>query len=150
MFCKITSQTKAILTKNNNYYRSKIYEGNKVLYSIDSPLKILQDNCLEGGASLAGRKKASQNILNSASKLPVPVDPNKGIYMFPSASKKNKLVIWLAYYQVHSYESRDDITYVLFSDGSGLFVPVSFGVFDRQFKRTSQVIAQLHKKYIFV
>lgn len=149
MLFSITRETKAIYLCDTGYYRSKIFEKNETFYSVRSPMRILDDDCLGHGSSLEGREKAVEKILKTRSKLPVPVNPDKGIYLFPTLSKRNKDCIWLSYYQIDDYDEVNDRTLVTFQDGTYLYVKVSEAVLDLQFKRTSQVIAQLNRDKIF-
>ncbi|MFD1036823.1 competence protein ComK [Virgibacillus byunsanensis] len=145
----ITQQTKAIMTKDSSYYKARILEGQTERYSIHKPEQILDNSCLLYGSTLHGRKEAVKEILKSSSKLPVPVIPDKGVYMLPSSSTKNKDCIWFSYYQIDFYEQRDAKTYVAFNDGTGIYANVSRSAFDSQFKRTSQIIAHQHRSIFF-
>lgn len=149
MLFKITRDTKAINLCDTGYYRSEIFENNETFYSVRSPLSLLDDGCISGGASLEGREVAVGKILNTRTKLPVPVDPDNGIYMLPTLSKRNKDCVWLSYYQIDKYEQVDERTLVVFKDGTNIYVKVSEAVLDLQFKRTSQVIAQLNSDRLF-
>lgn len=149
MLVKITRDTKAISLCDTGYYRSKIFEKDEKYYSVRSPIALLDDGCIAGGASLEGREVAVRKILNSRSKLPIPVDPENGIYMLPTLSKRNKDCVWLSYYQIDKYEQIDERTLIVFKDGSTIYAKVSEAVLDLQFKRTSQVIAQLNSDKLF-
>ncbi|GGB52056.1 competence protein [Virgibacillus dakarensis] len=141
----ITPQTKAILQKNSAYYRSRVLEIGRERSSIYRPEHILNHNCTINGATLSGRRAAVKHILKACSKLPIPVIPCKDVYMLPTASIKSRDCVWLSYYHVHYYEQRDNKTYVAFRDGSGLYVNASENAVDMQFKKASQVIAQMKR-----
>lgn len=146
---KITKQTKAIYSCETGYFRSKILEGGEELCSVRYPTTIIDASCIFYGSSLKGREEASEYILKTKSKLPVEVDPVEGIYFFPTLSKRNKDCVWLSYYQIDQFEQIDNRTLVKFKDGTTFFVKVSKSVFDLQFKRTSQLIAQLNRGKFF-
>jgi len=145
----ITKHTKAIYLHDTGYYRAKILDGEDELCSIETPTKIISENCISNGSTLEGREKAVKQILKTKSKLPVPVVPAKGIYMFPTLSKRNEHCIWLSYYQIDNYKQIDNRTLIQFKDGTGIYAKISEPVVDLQFKRTSQVIAQLNRPTIF-
>ncbi|OZU88401.1 competence protein [Virgibacillus indicus] len=146
----ISQKTKAIMAEEESgYYRAKILEGDTEKFSIHKPLQIIDNSCLVYGASLEGRKTSVKQILNSASKLPIPVNVNEGIYMMPTASTKNKDCVWLSYQHIHTYEQRDDKTYITFHDGTGIYINTSENAFDQQFKRTSQVIVHMNGSTLF-
>lgn len=146
----ISLKTKAIIPKESAYYRSLIIiEGGKEIHSIHSPEQIIDNSCLLYGSTLKGRKDAVKDVLKSASKLPVPVNPALGIFMMPTASTKNKDCVWLAYHHIDDYEQRDDKTYIAFYDGTGIYINTSVSTFDSQYKRTSQIIVHVNRGVLF-
>lgn len=145
----ITKQTKAIVTEESAYYRSIVLEGNKKHPSIHTAEKILDYSCTLFGASLAGRRKSIKTAFQITHKIPVPVNPQQGVYMMPTSSTKSRECVWLAYYHIDYYEQRGEKTYVTFMDGSGLFVDASVSSIDMQHKRASQIIAKQHRMTLF-
>lgn len=143
----ITTETKAIIAKDSSYYRSRILEQGEreARFSIYKAENIIDYSCIVYGASLEGRRNAVAQILKTRIKLPIPVSPVQNVYMFPTASTRKKDCVWLSYYHIDDYEQRDDKTYVAFHDGSGLYVNTSKGTLDAQFKKASQVIAQMNR-----
>lgn len=142
---EISNQTKVIKLCQNGYYNTEILAINGKVYSSYHPKKILELNCLKFGSSLAGRISLVKKVLSSNSKLPIPVGPDNGIFMFPTTSERNEACIWLSYFQIKQYEEREDMTYVYFIDGTGMYVAISYNQFDSQIKRTSIVIAEFFK-----
>ncbi|PAV31327.1 competence protein [Virgibacillus profundi] len=145
----ITQRTKAIMFDASAYYRSRILEVGEEKFSRHNPEQIIDNSCLVYGASLDGRKSPVKEILNSVSKLPVPVNVDKGIYMIPTASTKNKDCVWVSYQHILTYEQRGDQTYIAFRDGTGIYVNISEKAFDIQYKRTSQVIVHMNRGTLF-
>lgn len=145
----ITRATKAIIAKDSTYYRSLILEGSKEQHSLHRPEQILDNSCLIYSSTLGGRRTAAKKILRSTSKIPIPVSPEKGLYMLPTSSTKNKDCVWFSYYHIDFYEQRENKTYVAFNDGSGLYVNTSLSSFDLQYKRTSQVIVKQNHGLLF-
>jgi competence protein ComK len=145
----ISSDTKAIMRTASSYYRSKVLEGNEDKFSIKSPEQIIDNSCLLYGADLKGRKQAVRKILSTTSKLPVPISPTRGVFMFPTSSTKNKDCVWIAFHQVKFYEQRADRTYIGFFDDTGIYVNASENSIDAQYKRTSQVIVHYNRRILF-
>ncbi|MBY7144698.1 competence protein ComK [Virgibacillus sp. NKC19-3] len=145
----IEKQTKAIMTKNTTYYRTQILEGGKKRHSSYTLEHILDQSCIAFGSSLKGRKDAVKEILHSASKLPVPIDTDSGLYMLPTSSLKSNDCVWLAYHHIKFYEGRDDKTFIGFRDGTGIYVNASYNIIDMQHKRTSQLIIYFNREKIF-
>ena len=145
----ITPHTNALIKRHSSYYKTRILNGREEKHSIHKPEVILDQCCLAHGSTFAGRKAAAEKILKSKNKLPIPVIPQKGVYMFPTSSMKSCHCAWLSYYQIRYFEARDDKTYVKFHDGTHLFVNISERALDQQYKRTSQVIAVLNRPFFF-
>lgn len=145
----INCETKVITFKQNEYYNTLIIDGSKKKYSVHHPMKIFEYNCSEYGGSLSGGIEIVQKILKSKTKLPIPIMPLMGIFMFPTTSDRKANCAWLAYYQIKKYEERDKMTYVYFKDNTGMYFNISYKQFDSQFKRTSQVIAAYLKFNFF-
>ena len=146
----ITVDTKAIMHKDSNYYRTLILEGKEEKKSQATVLEILNRNCLDYGASFKGRRETSSYYLHSNNKLPIAVHPAKGIYFFPTASLTNKDCVWLAYHHIKRIIKSEDKTYVLFHDGTGIYINSSYYTVDNQKKRTSELIVQLNRDQLFV
>ncbi|GAB3789520.1 competence protein ComK [Virgibacillus kimchii] len=145
----ITYHTKAIIYKDSAYYHSRILEGDRERLVIHHPEKIIEQNCLVYSSALQLRKKEVKDILHSSSKLPIPICPEKGYFMIPTASTRKKDCVWLAYHHIQFYEQRDDKTYICFNDGTGIYVNISKNAFDMQYKRTSQVIVHYKRRLLF-
>lgn len=145
----ITRETKAIIPLDRNYSRSRIFEGRSKPSSIYTPLQIIDHNCIIHGASWKERQLGVKNILNSNTKLPVPVSPDEGIFMMPTAAVKSRQCIWISYHHVKEYEQIGDQIYVHFHDGTGIFAKTTTQRFDNQYKRTSQVIVHFNRHILF-
>jgi len=145
----INPNTKAIVGKESDYYHSWILERNRERLSIHKPEKIIEHNCLIYGFSMSLRRKSAMEILQSSSKLPIPISPEYGYYMFPTASPRKKDCVWIAFHHIQFYEERDNKTYIRFTDGTDLYVNISINAFDQQYKRMCQVIIRLNHGNLF-
>lgn len=124
-------------------YETKILDIDQERYSIDQSLVILNRSCLRFGSTLSGRKRAASLLLRTNSMLPIVIHPNFGLYMFPTSSEKNRHCVWFSFYAISTYDQKDKHTLVHFRDGTVLEAPVSWRVFDNQYKKTSHVIASM-------
>lgn len=145
----ISPETKAISWCESAYFQSVLLEKGRTVKSTYSPLKIIDFTCIINGSTLKGRNEAVKRILNAATKLPIPISPQRGIYMFPTAAAKSQQCIWLAFEHIKGYEERNGMTYIEFNDGTGLFTEASLNTIDSQYKRTSHLIVQLNRKILF-
>lgn len=145
----ITAKTKAIMNKESGYYRTLILEGREQRRSTYTCEEILNESCITYGADIVGRRKAAERYLKSSIKLPLSVHPAAGIYFFPTSSIQNKDCVWLAYHHIEEIKERDDKAFVLFEDGTGLYINSSVYTLDNQMKRTSELIVKLNKEFLF-
>ncbi|WP_158595142.1 competence protein ComK [Oceanobacillus piezotolerans] len=145
----ITEETKIIRKNDSAYYRSHIIETTKEEPSPYSPTQIINLNCKKYGSTLDGRKEVVSDILKSSSKLPIPVVPQRGIFMIPTASVTSEKCIWVSYHQIKDYDESDDKTIIFFQDGTSTFLNVTPNIFDNQFKRSSQVVVHFFRHTIF-
>jgi competence protein ComK len=150
----VTKDTKMIVEEESAYYRSCIIEENQTTentkgYSPYKPEQIIDYNCKQFGSTLSGRREVVGEILKSSSKIPIPINPQSGIYFIPTASTRNINCVWIAYHQIKQYKKSDEQTLVLFHDGTSELIPTTPSVFDRQYKRTSQVIVHFNRHTLF-
>lgn len=141
----INRKTQAILHMDSPYYRTKIYEENRVIYSKHHPLQIIDYSTTLNGSSVQGRSKTVKRILKSKSKLPIPVIPNLGMFLFPTTSVRNRDCVCLSYYHVKEFKQHGNKLAVILKDDKVLLLDISYNQFDLQIKRTSQVIAYFHR-----
>lgn len=146
----VNKNTKAIFSQGGaSPYRSQILDVSGTEFSVYNPYRIISNSCLLNLSSIEGRKTAVKHILGTSSKIPIPVNPKEGIYLFPTASIRSSDCAWFAFYQIESYVPHDGKTYVAFKDGTYAYADISFMAFDRQYKKTSHVIARFHQHIIF-
>lgn len=138
-----------LLREEHTFYQTRVLETGKTCYSEYKPRDILEAGCIQGGSTIEGRQAAAGKLLNTNRMIPIPVYPKRGIYMFPTTSNKSKQCIWLSYYHIHSYEERAAGTHIRFIDGTGMDILVSIYTIDKQYKKTSQVIAETLRHQYF-
>lgn len=141
----VSIHTKAILNKDNAYYKTRIYEKEQIWNHVHKAEYILEHNCIVNGSTIKGRRDFAKEVLNSPIKLPIALIPHFDVYMLPTSSPKSLECVWISYYHVEKYEQRDDKTYIYFRDGTGMYVDISASTFHNQMIRTAHLIAQLNK-----
>jgi len=144
----IHGKTQAIKSETKGIYKTKIIEENNIVRSHHKAITILEENCYAYGAGLQGRFGTVERILESRTKLPIPVEPILGFYFFPTTSKRNSDCIWLSYYHILRVGEMRNKSYICLRDNTVLHVKTSLNQLDKQIKRTSQVIAYYH--YLFL
>lgn len=141
----INRKTQAITGINSGYYRTKIYEVDRILYVTETPLSIIENSCISYGSSLTGRQAFVKQVVEVNSKLPIPIKPRFGLFFLPTKSYRNGTCIWFSYYHVNRYMEHNNKLIVILKNNKMISVDVSFNQFDLQMKRTSQVIAYFYQ-----
>ncbi|WP_085994071.1 competence protein ComK [Oceanobacillus senegalensis] len=152
-YYNVTKKTKLIRRNESAYYRSVIMEESvhepKEIYSYQKPEDIINYNCKRFGSTLKGRIEVVKDVLNTTSKVPIPIIPHQGIYIVPTASIKNKDCVWIAYHHIKDYTQIHDKTQVRFYDGTSTVVNTTKAIMDGQYKRASQVIVHFNRNFLF-
>ncbi|MEJ8778312.1 competence protein ComK [Pseudogracilibacillus sp. ICA-222130] len=142
----ISNKTKVIERIKEGQFHSRIIESDQVYYSIHSLEALLNNACLKLGTSLEGRIDFTKEILKSNNKIPIPIDPDQCVFMFPTRSVKSPLLSYISYYQVADFEPYEKNVKVIFKDDTTYIAPMTMKQFDIQLKRTSQLIAHFYYK----
>ncbi|MFD1852148.1 competence protein ComK [Oceanobacillus bengalensis] len=145
----VTKETKLLKYNESDYYKTTIFEKNEEKYSPFHPEIILDNTCRKEGTSLEGRTGVVKEILKSSSKLPIPLIIAEDVYMFPTASAKNKNCVWFSYYQIKKYEQYGEGTLVTFHDETFIYVDISINSFISQRRKTSEIIVYYNKPKLF-
>jgi competence protein ComK len=87
---EINNHTLALLPAYHPDYDAVAIEPDGELKIRKPPLAIIQQGCLEGGASYVGRRDAVKYLTGAKNKVPIPVNPHENIYAFPTHSPKPK------------------------------------------------------------
>lgn len=141
----VNEKTQAITSINSDYYRTKIYEENDIIYATEAPMTILEKSCLHYGSSFEGRREVAKQILNTNSKLPVAIKPFQGIFFLPTTSHRNEECVWFSYYHVENFVKSNSKLAVILNNNQVIHVNISYNQFDLQMKRTSQLIAYFYQ-----
>ncbi|KGX94079.1 hypothetical protein N781_01565 [Pontibacillus halophilus JSM 076056 = DSM 19796] len=145
----ITNQTMAVFPNYHPVYMSKILEKEQTVYCHQTPNEIMDASCIRHGSSFSGRRSAMEKMLHTNTKLPIPVDPTNGIYLFPTCSHKNSACIWIAFFHVEQFKELKETkgTSITFSNGSKVKITMSDFSMKRQMQLTGMAIAKLYKPY---
>ncbi|QSS99814.1 competence protein ComK [Pontibacillus sp. ALD_SL1] len=139
----INANTMGVFSNLHPTHLSKILEPNRVIYCTKTPKQIISESCLTGGSTFVGRQLAMEKILQTKSKLPIPVNPSEGTFMFPTMSPRNMYCGWISFYHVKQYEENkgEGGSKVVFTDESIMDIATSGYSIKRQMQLTGLAIA---------
>ncbi|RCW63395.1 competence protein ComK [Saliterribacillus persicus] len=131
-------------------YQSKIIEVKQEVFIEQTPLEILKHNALINGSSYEGRRESVKYILGFEQKIPIPINIEKNIYLFPTSSPNEMDCIWVssdAITEIKPVEVGEEIkTRILFKFGKTLDLKESNYLIRTQWERAGMCkIAMAHR-----
>ncbi|RSK28840.1 competence protein [Bacillus sp. HMF5848] len=143
----INEKTMIVLPTAHLHYQSIVWETNRILYVQKTPLQLIQQACIEGGADYAGRRISMIYHTNAKQKTPIPINPTLNIYAFPTESPNNFNCKWIFYNHVLSIERNQSATkstypsIIIFKNGQTLPITESLYLLDKQRQRTAMCMS---------
>ncbi|MDQ0254480.1 competence protein ComK [Evansella vedderi] len=105
---QINQNTMAILPVTHIDYYTIIFETNALFYVKKTTRELMRSACVRGGASFEGRQIAVTSKTGINRKMPIPINPDLGIYAFPTLSAKSFHCCWLFPAHIQSIEANPD------------------------------------------
>jgi competence protein ComK len=134
----ITSTTVALFPAYHHVYQTIIVDlSGKKIWSKKAAKEIINEACLDDGASYEGKIKAVRHALPYHRKTPLIINKDQHIYAFPTMSPNKYDCIWLFDLHILEISQTQDKTYITFINGSKLAVNCSIKVLNRQRERTA-------------
>ena len=119
---------------------TEIYEVDGTFISPFKPLEVIKKSCEFFGISYLERKEGTKRLIGISRKVPIIIDPQTSIYLFPTASPTEPHCIWISHEQVFSHERiEENSTLITFQNGLSVSIPISIKSFENQFFRTSML-----------
>lgn len=143
---QLNEKTMALIPAKHETAQTLVMETGGNFYVQESIESILEQACLDGGSSLEGRRKSVMHRIGAKHKVPIPICPIAGIYMFPTGAAKSIHCSWFSYQHILYIDPvvKDNVpkTKVRFSNDEITIVPVSYHIMETQLRRTAQCITQ--------
>ncbi|KIL46704.1 hypothetical protein KP77_28310 [Jeotgalibacillus alimentarius] len=139
---EINSSTMAIRCARHLEYQSMIMEPDRTCYSAHTPLKLINQACLDKGSSYSGRLESARHKLCIYNKIPVLVDQFEEIILFPTHSPSHIDNTWISidHYKKILPHSEKGKAIVQFINGERLTVNCSVSTFQRQYQRAATIL----------
>ncbi len=129
----------ALFPMYNPVYQSSILEYHQTVTREEKPFDIIKENCLHYGSSYHGRIASVQHHLNFKQKTPIPIQPTKEIYSFPTQSATSFDCIWLFFHAIKHIENRKHHSSITFTNGECVNIETSYYTIQKQYNRTGMV-----------
>lgn len=119
---------------------SKVTEGGEEFIVTMSPKGLINSSLLYYCSSLKGAIDGSRSILGNISMLPIMINPELDIFLFPSCSPNRPDCIWMSLYHVQrSEKSKPHQTRVDLSFGHSIVIDMKRSRFELKKQRAMQL-----------
>lgn len=100
----INEKTAVIMPAYNIDFESIVIETNDTKHVKKHPFRLIEENCLMNGASYDGRRRAIVYLTGFSRCVPIPINPKKDIFTFPTHSPKSDACSWIFYNHIDHIE----------------------------------------------
>ncbi|MCM3216382.1 competence protein ComK [Niallia taxi] len=144
---EISEKTLALIPAYNLEYGTIAMEGKEEYYVKKTPLELIKHAALIGGAEYDGRRSSMSFLTGIKRKVPIPINPRKNIYAFPTQSPSQMDCHWIFFSHVNLISAAASVTNkettVLFQNGQKLQLKASPHTLDKQMYRTWMCVKAL-------
>ncbi|WP_010677018.1 competence protein ComK [Bacillus timonensis] len=144
---EVNPHTMAILPVKEIEYSAIIKETHQIIYVMQTPFQIIRAACLEGGATYEGRRKAVTHLTGAIQKVPIPINPRRDIFAFPTHSPTTFECNWIFYHHVKTIvpartPNPTSQSIITFKNNHELPMNESHYILQKQYTRTAMCILQ--------
>ncbi|MDL4842469.1 competence protein ComK [Aquibacillus rhizosphaerae] len=145
----ITEHTMILSPAAHVDYQTIVLEHNRKLFVKKTPIQLIKKACLEGGSSYDGRRSAMIYLTSCRRKVPIPIDPNKDIFAFPTHSPSQYSCEWIFYNHIRLIRSsinsmsNNPVCMITFKNGQQLTTESSYYTIEKQMYRTAMCMLRL-------
>ena len=125
---------------------TKVITINSEFIINNSAKKIIDESCKFFGSSLSDRIKATNRLVNMASKTPIVVEESRNIIFFPLRSTREKNNIWISFNNLDKYEKDGNNTIFCFKCGKKIILNFSYYIIDNQVTRSILLDYEINKR----
>ncbi len=124
----------------NSEENSLVYEDDSRYIVNETPFKIMEESCKYFGSTYDGRKDSAKAILGAEYKVPIIVEENNNIIVFPTTSPSSADCVWISLGRIKIFEKIDSSnTKIIFDNNREIIVPCSYRTIENQVSRASRL-----------
>lgn len=135
---KVNEKTNALKPAFQLDYQTIVLEGKREFYVKKTPLELIKLAAIRGGADYDGRRTSMSYLTGIHKKIPIPINPQKNIYAFPTTSPSQAHCCWIFFHHVDEIKPSKG-TYrsiVQFKNGSEIKMNETLHILEKQMYRT--------------
>ncbi|OAT80892.1 hypothetical protein A6P54_12860 [Bacillus sp. MKU004] len=134
----ITGATMAICPVYHELYQSILLDSSgEKIYSEKTTMELINEACMEDGASYDGKISAVRHALPYLRKTPLIINKEQQIYAFPTMSPTKFECIWLFHIHIKNFTSSQNHTIIKFLNDTTIKINCSLKVLTRQRERAA-------------
>ena len=119
---------------------SLVYEDDSRYIVNETPFKIMEESCKYFGSTYDGRKDSAKAILGAEYEVPIIVEENNNIIVFPTTSPSSADCVWISLGRIKIFEKIDSSnTKIIFDNNREIIVPCSYRTIENQVSRASRL-----------
>ena len=124
----------------NSEENSLVYEDDSRYIVNETLFKIMEESCKYFGSTYDGRKDSAKAILGAEYKVPIIVEENNNIIVFPTTSPSSADCVWISLGRIKIFEKIDSSnTKIIFDNNREIIVPCSYRTIENQVSRASRL-----------
>lgn len=139
----VNNRTMLIMPAEAVDYYAVVKEIDRIVFVKQTPFDIIKENLLIGGSDFNGRRRSITYKLGMQKKLPMPINPPRNIYAFPTHSPKQFHCHWIFTEhidQIHPVRNnRKYKSVIIFKNGEKVFTEVSPYIIETQIIKSWKV-----------
>ena len=117
------------------------------VFNVKKPImEIIDDSCQYFGSSYNGRHEGTKRLIGISHKAPIIIEESKNLIYFPTKSPRLVNCAWIGLNSIKEYRSKNGKTEILLSNNKKMRINMSFGSFDNQVLRATQLESVLRKR----
>lgn len=143
----VNEATMALLPAAHIKYDTIAIESNQTVYIRQTPHQLLRRACLENWSTYEGRRESIKHHFGFKRKVPIPINPHKLLFAFPTHSPEDFACNWIFYSHVQTIlpqptlsKNADQEATIRFQNGHQLTLDVSRYVLQKQLERTGMCV----------
>lgn len=141
---EINCDTLALIPVSEN--ETKVIEKNDVFNVKKTSMEIIDDSCKFFGSSYSGRHEGTKKLIGISHKAPIIVEETKSLIYFPTKSPRLVNCAWINLNNIKTYSSKNGKIELEFENNKKMRLNMSFGSFDNQVLRATQLESVLRKR----
>jgi len=136
----IINKNTLLLMSSDDKKKTIIYEDNNIYNCNMKFYKLINNNCKIYGNTYKNRIEYSSILLNTTIKLPIILEYENELILFPTHSARNDICMWVSFNNINKIIKIDKSnTKILFQNGVEIIVKCSYLILNNQINKCAKL-----------